>query len=477
MSTYPTYGIKCSATSRRHGSWRPTAPARALRLALALSSGLAVLLLLAAAPALASEGGAPPEEPTTGLLLGCLEVAPRPNEEQVCGTLNPHSSAKVNYHFAYNVGSSCANGYTTPDKEAEGEGIEVYGRLSELMAHTQYTYCLVATNAYGETPSHLELTFATQPEEVSPPETPITESCGAQVQPRSQQLCGKLNPIEDAWVRYRFAYNAGASCTGGASSPEEFRIWGQQNRPVSYEALELIPSTQYAFCLVAMTERGEETYGSTVTFTTAGEAPVVGAESASSITQTAATLQAQIDPHNQATGYSFKYATGESLAGAAIVPGGHIAAGMGSQQVSVPVVAGALAPDTTYYYQATATNATGTQEGPVESFTTPALVPPIVVVDEGPGGGLGGGSGGGGSGLGSPGTTPTAPVGSPPPIGAPVSTPKVTANARRLAAALRVCRAKPPTRRARCTRDARAKYGVKALGGRKASRKGRRKQH
>ena len=86
------------------------------------------------------------------------------------------------------------------------------------------------------------------------------------------------------------------------------------------------------------------------------------------------TLQAQINPNEQETTYSFQYATsqaavlkgeGTQLAGASPLP-----AGSGAQLASVEV--SSLAPRTTYYYRALATNADGSSKGPVAQFTTTA---------------------------------------------------------------------------------------------------------
>lgn len=71
---------------------------------------------------------------------------------RACGTLDPKEEAKSGYYFAYNQGTSCLGGKETPlQPEVEGQDTEVEGELYGLQPDTQYTYCLIATDASGET--------------------------------------------------------------------------------------------------------------------------------------------------------------------------------------------------------------------------------------------------------------------------------------------------------------------------------------
>lgn len=291
------------------------------------------------------------------------------------------------------------------------------------------------------------------------PEAPVTESCGGPVVPGVRRLCGTLNPGVSAKVGYYFAYNAGLSCMGGGRTPAGEEVQGEGIK-VSAEVSGLMPSTRYTYCLVA-TSASSETPGSELSFMTLGAAPVVEGESAESITQTAVTLQAQINPNNQGTSYAFEYSDRESLVGATTTFSGYMAAGLEDQQVAIPVT-GVLVPHTTYFYRVTATNATGTSEGPLKSFTTPVL-PPVSVPSEGPSASQGGSL-----------APPPSTNGQGTPA-APPSTTKLTM-AQKLAKALKACRKKPGRRRAGCQRWARRTYVIKAKHGHKSSRAGRQKK-
>lgn len=117
---------------------------------------------LLASPLASADTGAAPEAPITeacGAATGKL-----------CGTLNPGASAKVSFYFAYKAGSSCLNGKKTGvSEELEGQAIAVSRQLAGLAPATQYTYCLVAVNQFGETFGQ-GLSFATAPEPEPDPE-------------------------------------------------------------------------------------------------------------------------------------------------------------------------------------------------------------------------------------------------------------------------------------------------------------------
>jgi hypothetical protein len=106
-------------------------------------------------------------------------------------------------------------------------------------------------------------------------------------------------------------------------------------------------------------------------------APTVETQAASSLTQTAVTLNGTVNPGGEeVTKCEFEYGTSPTLAGAAkascsSLPG----SGESPVAVSAPVVS--LAPSTVYYFRADATSAGGTGKGGIETLTTlPTLSDP-----------------------------------------------------------------------------------------------------
>ncbi|MGC4017658.1 MAG: hypothetical protein QM755_24545 [Luteolibacter sp.] len=96
----------------------------------------------------------------------------------------------------------------------------------------------------------------------------------------------------------------------------------------------------------------------------------VTTEAASALTAATATTNATVNPGGYATTVTFEYGTSPTLAGASTVSGGVIPAG--TSDVAVTGALTGLAPGTTYYFRALATNAETpvVQKGEILSFTT-----------------------------------------------------------------------------------------------------------
>jgi hypothetical protein len=105
--------------------------------------------------------------------------------------------------------------------------------------------------------------------------------------------------------------------------------------------------------------------------------PTVTTQSASSITQRAATLHADVNPHGAATTYSFQYGT--STAYGATTPGR--SAGDGTSARAVTFRVAGLTPGVRYHYRVIASNADGTSQGADRSLVTrlPPARPPAVL--------------------------------------------------------------------------------------------------
>gem|GEM_PF-3736194 len=409
---------------------------------------------------------------------------------QFCGTLNPNSSASVSWYFAYHAGASCAGGSTTPVEEAEGTAIEVTSEVEELQPDTEYTYCLVVSNSNGKAFGQ-QLKFETKPAPLSEPEAPITEECGGLVQPAVAhsgvaqpdlvqpgivRFCGTLNPNSSASVSWYFAYNAGASCAGGSTTPVEEAEEGADIK-VSSQVEELQPGTEYTYCLVAINSNGKA-FGQGLKFETepapVSEPPPSEVQTEPAVqTATGFVLKGKLNPESSPTSYYFIYkeagtAECEDLEGCGphTVLGGPIT-GDTQQEVQPAEVTG-LTAETTYAYWLMARNAHGIVRGNGRTFT-----------------------------VGSPPSTPSPPTwpvqgGEPPPP--PTATPgagpgtivpelsnsvpaivtnaltagilkaptTVLTSAQKLANALKLCHKKPKRQRASCTKHAEKKYAMTA---------------
>jgi hypothetical protein len=202
------------------------------------------------------------------------------------------------------------------------------------------------------------------PDATAEPASPVTTT--------SATLHGEVNPlgleVEECTFEYgeTEAYGHTASCEG----PGAAEI-GDGGSPVSVHAdvTGLRPGATYHFRLTAANENGVNKETDDQVFFTGA---AIDATSASSVSATAATLEAELDPNGLPTTYHFEYDTapytaGEAAHGTSTPTAG---AGSGTAVLARSVQIQGLAPLTTYHYRLVAENELGTTDSPDRSFTT-----------------------------------------------------------------------------------------------------------
>jgi hypothetical protein len=101
--------------------------------------------------------------------------------------------------------------------------------------------------------------------------------------------------------------------------------------------------------------------------------PLVESESVSGVEPQDATLEATINPENNATSYRFEYGLTSAYGSTVPLPEGSLPADFNYESVSVTITR--LTPNTTYHYRVVATDAKGhTATGADATFTTPTAV-------------------------------------------------------------------------------------------------------
>lgn len=95
--------------------------------------------------------------------------------------------------------------------------------------------------------------------------------------------------------------------------------------------------------------------------------PSVSTLSATAVTQTAATLRADVNPHGLATTFAFQYGTSTAYGAQTVTK----STGSGTSTVAVSIRIGHLTPGVRYHFRVIATNADGTTVGGDHSFQTP----------------------------------------------------------------------------------------------------------
>ncbi len=131
-------------------------------------------------------------------------------------------------------------------------------------------------------------------------------------------LNGTLNPLaagEPGSYQFSYAPSESLECAGGSAAPlAPAAAFGAEKELVEVPLTELQPNREYAVCLTAFSLFFNEPSAPSpaVAFKTSAAAPNVDAESTSAVTSTAATLEAQVNPNNESTTYTFEYSTEQS---------------------------------------------------------------------------------------------------------------------------------------------------------------------
>jgi DNA-binding beta-propeller fold protein YncE len=199
-------------------------------------------------------------------------------------------------------------------------------------------------------------------------------------QATSATVTGTVNPesSEPAYAAsYHFQYGTDTTYSAGSVPVPDTQVGsGTSDVPASANLTNLQPNKTYHYRLVASNQYGSS-YGADAEFTTPPEAPLVQQESATNVSQTNATLNAQINPNNQDTQYYFQYGTDTGYAlgelPAPYPPGTDIGEAFGLQPVSANIeeLSGTpLTRNTIYHFRAVAVNPTGTTYGPDQTVTT-----------------------------------------------------------------------------------------------------------
>jgi hypothetical protein len=339
-------------------------PARVKHALFSLPALVLASLAFTAAPALA----AAPEAPVAGPVSAI--TATKATFE---GVVNPGTLAQPpqsgTYEFLYKAS-------TKQECEGESKGSQgmVFGvgpepvpaePVSGLKPGTEYAVCLRVENAAKEVTVSPPVTFTTVPMPVNEAPNPIGSTTAT--------FHGTLTP-SGSGLEYVFFYNVGETpeCTN------EFQTAGSTLEPVEIVSPALEPKQKYTVCLYVYNTVGvfsAEEASPPEHFETLAAPPAVEGESASPVKATEATLSAVVNPNNEKTSAHLQYSTSSSVNGSGglitptVLASSELGEGYGGQTVGNGALTG-LPAGTTFYYQAVATNTTGTTYGAVKSFRT-----------------------------------------------------------------------------------------------------------
>jgi phosphodiesterase/alkaline phosphatase D-like protein len=280
----------------------------------------------------------------------------------LAGTINGQGKA-AEYRFQY--GESQALGSET-QTQASGPGEEKAATTVEgLHAGRTYYFRIIGENENGTNAGVIH-EFQTPPALEGLATGPVSA-----LKPESATLTGTLTP---GGIEAHYYFQWGATTAYGNTTPAPPGTdAGSGAEAVKAEAAlsGLTPNSTYHYRLVGENGFGT-TFGADQSFSTSGP-PQITSQAPTGLTQTEATIHAQVNPDKLATSYRFQWGT--TTAYGEETPAGGEAIGSGSVPVAVSAALGGLQIGQSYHYRVIAENEAGTTTAPDQSFTTVASAP------------------------------------------------------------------------------------------------------
>ena len=278
------------------------------------------------------------------------------------GTVNPNGVEVSKCEFEY--GTTISYGQTAKCAALPGSGenpASVSAAVTGLAASTTYHYRIVAATASAESDGS-DQTFKTTPDApagVTKPASSIGQTTAT--------LNATVNPNGAGVSKCEFEYGTTISY-GKTATCATLPAAGEAPVAVSAAITGLSANTTYHYKIVATNPRGSS-QAQDEAFKTLPNPPSVVTEPASSIGQTAATLNAAVNPNGaEVSRCEFEYGTTTSYgktATCATLPAA------GEAPVAVSASLPGLSTNTAYHYRVVATNSGGTTPAEDETFKTP----------------------------------------------------------------------------------------------------------
>lgn len=296
-------------------------------------------------------------------------TAPYISTVVVKGTINPNG-APTTYWYEYGqtsvlssktAGYLVGSGYTT---------LYTPAYITGLLSNTNYYFRLVAQNNLG-TVNGITYSFKTNttpaPNGIAPT---TTTNAAADITRTVVNLHGQINS-NGSETTFWFEY--GTTSELGIVTAFQSAGGNSSSQSVSVSISNLQPLTKYYFRLNAQNQFGTIN-GQILNFTTQGPStatvPIVNTNSATSITDASAKLNATVNPGGVATTYWFEYSDNSLLANIVALKTPEQLLNGGNSVVNVSANIGNLNNNKKYYFKIVAKNQYGTVNGDMELFVT-----------------------------------------------------------------------------------------------------------
>ena len=278
------------------------------------------------------------------------------------GTVNANNTSTT---VTFEYGTTTSYGQTVTASPSSVEGMtntDVSASITGLTAGTSYHFRVKAVNSVGTTYGS-DMTFTT--EGLAPTATTLDATNKTTT---GATLNASIN-ANMASTTVTFEYGTTTSY-GQTVTASQSPVTGSSNTNVSANISGLSAGTTYHFRVKAVNSVGT-TYGSDMTFTTAGLAPTATTMAATNKTATGATLNATVNANMVSTAVTFEYGTTTSY-GQTVNASQSPVTGNAITNVSANLTG--LTAGTTYHFRVKAVNSVGTTYGSDMTFTT--LYPP-----------------------------------------------------------------------------------------------------
>jgi phosphodiesterase/alkaline phosphatase D-like protein len=282
------------------------------------------------------------------------------------GTVNANNDSTT---VTFEYGTSTAYGTTVTADQSPLTGNNstlVTKGITGLTANTTYHYRVVGQNGSGVS-NGSDMTFTTGTN------TPTaTTNAATGISLSAATLNGAVNANgTSTTVTFEFGTS---TAYGKTYTAVQSPVTGTTDTAVNSAISGLIGSTTYHYRVVAQNAYGT-TYGTDMTFTTAGSAPITTTGAASTVGATTATLNGTVNANNDSTTVTFEYGTTIAYGSTATAAQSPVTGG-----TNTPVTGDitGLSPTSLYHYRVVAQNAFGTTYGTDMTFTTSTVSIPIV---------------------------------------------------------------------------------------------------
>jgi phosphodiesterase/alkaline phosphatase D-like protein len=284
------------------------------------------------------------------------------NSATLNGTVNPDGLATQAW-FEYGTDPGLQTPSSSPKQDA-GNGLvaqSVSANLSVLAPGTIYYFRVCAESSGGYSEGQI-MSFTTA-SPASPPA--VTTIAATSVGATGATLNGSVIPnglATDAW----FEWGTDPTLAGYSKTETQAVGAGIASQTIKQVLTGLATGTIYYYRVAASNGSGTSK-GAILSFLP-GAVPTVTTLTATSVGETGATLNGNVNPNGLATGAWFEWGTSPSLV--TFNTTSAQALGAGTDNESVTATLSGLSSGTTYYYRVAASNATGSANGSIASFTT-----------------------------------------------------------------------------------------------------------